>query len=943
MNVFKMPDWRLGLALVGSTLLISAASAAEPVKPASPAVTSGLVQYQTPEGVSYAAVVLPAPAAPSVAATPHDHVVLIDTSASQSGDFRSRSIAMAGAVCRALPAGDRVRLIAADVTASSLTDGFVLVGSRQLQAGFDKLEDRVPLGSTNMEVALRTALQSFSGTRARSVLYVGDGYSAAQLIQSTAMGKLLADMRAAAVTVNSFAVGPRIDLILLGTLAQHTGGVVVIDEPTLVADGSNQPPALTETAREISRALVAPVFYPERIATSPKISTFYPQTLPPVRFDRETVLLGKDLTTSKLQVKLTGTLNGQAKEYSWTVASEAVSGSAGFVGQAWALAEGSNGLAMPWAGRKLMNQAQQAFDAHLDALAQAGVRSLNAKNVRQVEEIAKTLQQLDANSRDAADLLKASRRLQAKPVKQQLVLAQAEEKPDAEEKPATEKPAATEEPAEEKPTTEKPAGEEKPAPEVGVEEKPTAAVDQLNDTEDKSNPKSGSLLEDLEARRKVREEQITIDVNVAIQDAQAGARDSFPDAYDILKRQLDTVIAATDISADVRQALRKRVENAIQQLQNESESFEQKRAALDRQLSQQEAMKKLMDQTQRDEEKMEQLIDRVRALLIRGYKGNPQAFEDAEAVSRVAVELDPYLGVPNLDVFNSEAAGHLDKARRLRSERQDKLLALLYQVELSHVPFPDEPPIVWPSPERWQWITENRRKWKSVDLKSYSKKEEKIVRELDKPTTFDFTDESLEGVRDTIVERHGFDIVIDKVKLEEESVATDATDITLKVSEISLKNALKLLLDSKNLTYVIENEVMKITTKTDGIAKRPLRVYNVGDLVMPINPLFGMGGSRSGGQTGGGGQFNGGQQGGGMGGGGGGMGGGFGGGANGIGGGVFCIPPFKIPAKYLRAPAADDAQTAVQPAAAGEAFAQAQEPKGSTLNGATLKNRKKKQ
>ncbi|MES2791093.1 MAG: hypothetical protein V4719_15880, partial [Planctomycetota bacterium] len=156
---------------------------------------------------------------------------------------------------------------------------------------------------------------------------------------------------------------------------------------------------------------------------------------------------------------------------------------------------------------------------------------------------------------------------------------------------------------------------------------------------------------------------------------------------------------------------------------------------------------------------------------------------------------------------------------------------------------------------------------------------QKIVRELDKPTTFDFVDESLDGIRDTIMERHGFDIVIDKAKLEEDSIATDATDINLKVSEISLKNALKLLLDQKNLTYIIENEVMKITTKTEGIGKRPLRVYNVGDLVMPINPLFGMGGSRSGGQTGGGSQFNGGQQ------GGGGGGGQFGGGANGMGGG----------------------------------------------------------
>lgn len=102
---------------------------------------------------------------------------------------------------------------------------------------------------------------------------------------------------------------------------------------------------------------------------------------------------------------------------------------------------------------------------------------------------------------------------------------------------------------------------------------------------------------------------------------------------------------------------------------------------------------------------------------------------------------------------------------------------------------------------------------KSVDKKSDSKKEEKILAELEKPVTFDFTNESLDGVCKAIMAVHGFDIVIDKVKLEENSVASDATDITLQVSEIKLKNALKLLLDAKNLTFVVENEVLKITTK----------------------------------------------------------------------------------------------------------------------------------
>ncbi len=922
MNAKLLPDWRLFLTLIGSSLMIAAATAAEPApRSLSPSVP-GLVQYQTPQGIDYAALVLPARAISGLQPVPHDHVVIIDTSASQSGSFRTRSIAVAAEVCRTLPASDRVRLIATDVTTEELTSDFVPAGSPDLQVAFDRFEDRVPLGSSNVELALRTALQKFTGDRARSVLYIGDGFSTAQLIQTPAMRKLVTDLRSASVPVSSLAIGPRTDLLLLGSLAQHTGGVVVVDESNLVAERDPQAGDLQVVAGRLAKAAIAPVFYPTSITTEPEIPSLLPQVLPPVRFDRETILLGKDVFANKVEVKLTGTIRGKARELSWVISDEVVDGSTGFVGQAWALAENSEGLAMPWAGRSLMVRSQEAYQAQLETLTQAGAVSLSKKDSQQADQIAQVLQQLDPSNLDAPVLLQASRRLQAKSVKRQWVLAQAEDKPAEDAKP-----------------DEKSEGEA-PAP-IPAEGAPIPA-DQVDAGDDKSNPKSDSLLDELETKRKVREEQLTIDVNLAIEQAHQDARESYQDAQEILKRQLDTVVAATDISAEVRQALRKRLEVSTQQLMNESEQFEQQRAALDRKLSQQEAMKKLMEQTQRDEEKMEQLIDRVRALLNRGFKGNPDAFEDAEAVSRVAVELAPYSGVPNLDVFNSEAAGALDKARRLRSLRYDKFLALLNEVELSHVPFPDEPPIVWPSPERWQWITENRRKWKSMDLKSYSKKEEKIVQELDKPTTFDFTDESLDGVRETIMERHGFDIVIDKTKLEEESVATDATDITLKVNEISLKNALKLLLDSKNLTYVIENEVMKITTKTDGILKRPLRVYNVGDLVMPINPLFGMGGSSTGGQTGGGGQFGGGQQGGGGQFGGGGQ--GFGGGGGGIGigigggGGVFNIPPEKTK------PQPPAARKVTQLSAVGQAFAQvqdnaAQPPK---LTRDTLKDRKKK-
>lgn len=111
-----------------------------------------------------------------------------------------------------------------------------------------------------------------------------------------------------------------------------------------------------------------------------------------------------------------------------------------------------------------------------------------------------------------------------------------------------------------------------------------------------------------------------------------------------------------------------------------------------------------------------------------------------------------------------------------------------------------------------------------------SRKEQKILRELEMPTTFDFTDETLKGIADTLMQRHGFDIVIDKPRLEENSVAVDATDISVKVSEVSLRSALRLALRQKNLGYVIEDDVLMITTAEASEAGRITRTYPVQDL-----------------------------------------------------------------------------------------------------------------
>ena len=124
--------------------------------------------------------------------------------------------------------------------------------------------------------------------------------------------------------------------------------------------------------------------------------------------------------------------------------------------------------------------------------------------------------------------------------------------------------------------------------------------------------------------------------------------------------------------------------------------------------------------------------------------------------------------------------------------------------------------------------------------------------------------------------------------MEDAGAATD-TAVTKNLKGITLRSALKLLLSTLDLTYIIKDEVLLITTPEKANAELLTRVYPVADLVVPVESQgFGaLGGGVLGGQ--GGGQGGGGGFGGGGGGFGGG-GGGFGGGGGQGGGGFFSVP-----------------------------------------------------
>ncbi len=186
--------------------------------------------YIKPDGSGYFALSLsPSVSLPTAAA--NETVVLFDTSASQVGVFRDRALTALRAFASECHANDRVQLIAVDLSAIPLTDSFVAVDSPQWKEAVAKLEHRVPLGATDIPLALRAAWACFSPqtTAAKTAIYIGDGISAADVIVPDEFVRLCGEFVEAHLPITSFAVGPRCDGQLLAALANHTGGMLVID------------------------------------------------------------------------------------------------------------------------------------------------------------------------------------------------------------------------------------------------------------------------------------------------------------------------------------------------------------------------------------------------------------------------------------------------------------------------------------------------------------------------------------------------------------------------------------------------------------------------------------------------------------------------------------------------------------------------------------------
>lgn len=872
-------------------------------------------------------------------------VVLFDTSASQIGMYRTSALAALESLAAKLQPQDQVRIAAVDLEARPMGEAAAVGGSPGLANAIAELHQESPLGTTDLVGSLNAAIKMFSEQEpagGRVVLYIGDGMSNANFVGGRPFEKLVKKLHEARVSVSSFAIGPDRDNQLLAVLANHTGGNLYIDAPMAQSNSANgvtrERAELENTRRgaQIGGIMAdwvrATVFWPEQVQTSESIAAVYPSTMPALRSDRDSVVVGTlsdGAAEVQIRCQLTTAAGQQATEWSRPVA-EPLEANA-YLAELVENAQEDNGLTLPTVGTAGLVETGRMLAAQVDGLTDIAERAISVGDDKSAMRIANAVLRRDPGNLRAQTVQRVVRKggiaqRQAADLQDGTKVHRLAQQPEVLDAPPTlegdfggdlfgeevvdSQPAAAQ-PVEAQP---EPAGQMIIGDSVVVqpqivEESTGAAGSQLLDQVIEGNypPASavtdGVFLSGVERRNNLFGQMLEKEVQTVITKARDQMTTAPDQAIQELKLAMQNVENAPELLANVRASLVDRIETALREA-SRAAVF---KTEIDRQREEAAAAARermlLLNRLDQQREREKQLMARFNSLM------DERRYAEAEEVAEIVADIDRDGVTPvaaNLWAAHSRADYHNQVYRAARAKG---FIDTMLSVEMSSVPFSDQTPIVYPAAEVWQELTDRRlAKYGSVDIAGKGDAEIRINSALQGPLTsvgLDFPETPLEEVIDFLRDEYNIPIQLDAAALDELGISPD-DPVDVNLNNVSLRSAMRIMLKPLDLTYIIEDEVLLITTEEYAETRLVVKVYPVGDLVIDKTPLQ-VGGGGGGGFGGGGGGGLGGGGGGGLGGGGGGQGGGgFGGG----GGGQFSVPDTieTAPAK------ADSAKTsAAQP------------------------------
>ena len=651
------------LAAASSLLLATLAIAGPLDQPT--AENSRLVTYAKPGGDSYFALSLtPAISAPLLRRTTSP--CCSTPRPAKAAQYRAKAIEALRSLLASLDDADRVQLMAVDLDAIPLTNGFVEPRGAAMNKGLEKLAARTPLGATDSGQAWRRTMENFSSREApRAVVYIGDGMSNANLSLFEELNKLVGDLVKARIPVNSLAIGPQYDAQFLAVLANHTGGKYAVDDEKVT--GKDAGLALAVAARGV-------VAWPTSVTWPQGLGEVLPATCPPLRKDRDSILIGKGNGASELEIQITAEVAGKPTTFSWKVTPEATSNDNSFLAALVEAARPDAGMSLPTAGSEALLELRRMILAGVETLRNLGGQSLATGNRAQAEKLI-----AEALRRDPAD------------VNAKAMLKSINEMPVPGRKPAN-------------PATQQvqPMADERAVP-PSASPPPSGLLDEFS-----GGKTNGTFLESAQQERELTVQKVQADVRVELEKARGLMSREPGQVVTDMKLLLDRLLRVPELSAELRTQLRGQIEAVLRQGEQQVVEKENRELELQQKIAAQNDVQRALAELERREERRKQLQERVNALLEESLlTGNLQYNAEAIQVANEAKLLNPaWPEHGNVMANNSVVFTQLDSAyregSRIRDLRFKGYLDTMTQVEWSHIPFRDDIPIVYPSRDAWR-------------------------------------------------------------------------------------------------------------------------------------------------------------------------------------------------------------------------------------------------
>ncbi|ADB16715.1 type II and III secretion system protein [Pirellula staleyi DSM 6068] len=335
-----------------------------------------------------------------------------------------------------------------------------------------------------------------------------------------------------------------------------------------------------------------------------------------------------------------------------------------------------------------------------------------------------------------------------------------------------------------------------------------------------------SPLEQVNSQQELLRQKLYREISSEVKSAEQLAASEPRTALENLNK-LRTRIASAEVEPAALKQLLTIVDRKVSELtiyieQNESTiSNDERNASIRADLVRSEQLKL---QTQ---DKLAQLVENFNELM------DQRRFPEAEVIAKQAREIAPNEPVVVNMVEKSRLARGIYESMMTDEAKATNFIAAMESVHQSGVAFDDRTPLVFGDAKKWSELTRSRKSLLERRTK-LSPAELEIERSLGKPIEARFENRPLSEVLDTLGKMTGINIFLDPQGLHAEGVTSD-TPVSLNLQQpISLKSALNLLLENHGLSYVIQNEVLRITSEQTRNSNVYPQTYYVADLVIPI-------------------------------------------------------------------------------------------------------------